>query len=342
MAQERDIYLSDVEQKQQIIQRLQKRLDKRVEGIERLIAEVGKERDDILAYKTEHAKLNRELKQNEEAAKVTIRKEELISVTREDLERSYSEIAIRQRVEKNRLREYVERIQTLQNYLIERNEVEKKFLRLEKKHHSQSSVILNLQEKVSKVDKYEKAADQQLLLIQKLEKKLADCAGVVVEPDTTLSSARFSRAQDKNVKLHERIQVLSAGRGSTPEDRRREEICHYMRENEQLNQDNAMLRAGVYVEDENDLQHLMQQSDFKERVACLQTEIAARKQGHGAAIAALKAEIARASVPRRPVLSRKEPTVLLEDSESRSGSALKRAMSPRTRSLYEALTDSNA
>ena len=52
-------------------------------------------RDEILALKTDKAVIARELKQNEEAAKVTIRKEELISVPRANLEASYSKIAVR-------------------------------------------------------------------------------------------------------------------------------------------------------------------------------------------------------------------------------------------------------
>ena len=41
---------------------------------------------------------------------------------------------------------------------------------------------------------------------------------------------------------------------------------------------------------------------------------------------------------RQAKSARREPTIVLEDKTLRSPSALKRAMSPRTRSLYDALT----
>ena len=51
-----------------------------------LTTELLRLRDEILAQKKDKAVISLELKQNEEAAKVTIRKEELVSVPRANLE----------------------------------------------------------------------------------------------------------------------------------------------------------------------------------------------------------------------------------------------------------------
>jgi len=58
----------------------------------------------------------------QEAAKISIKKEDLVGVSRVTLEKSYGEISVRHGIEEQRLATYKMRVQELQNKTIERND----------------------------------------------------------------------------------------------------------------------------------------------------------------------------------------------------------------------------
>ena len=116
-------------------------LDKRMQAIRELTKELLQHRDVIVKGKTTRAELLRELTQNQEAAKVTIQKQELATIPRDVLEKSYTEMSVRHSVETRRLKEYGSRVPDLQNKVIERNEIEKAHLRLEGVHRRQGTCM---------------------------------------------------------------------------------------------------------------------------------------------------------------------------------------------------------
>lgn len=110
-----------------------------MQAIREVTKELLQHRDNIVKRKNDRAELLRELTQNQEAAKVTIEKQELATIPRDVLEKSYAEMSVRHSVETRRLKEYSSRVSDLQNKLIERNEIEKAHLRLEEVHRRQGT-----------------------------------------------------------------------------------------------------------------------------------------------------------------------------------------------------------
>lgn len=100
------VLMNELEQKQSIIARQQAQVDKRIDSIQDLTKELLKLRESMGEHKQKREELMRELSQNQEAAKVSIRQEEIAGVPREALIKSYTDLGARHQVEVNRLEEY--------------------------------------------------------------------------------------------------------------------------------------------------------------------------------------------------------------------------------------------
>jgi hypothetical protein len=353
---EREVLLAEISQKQDVITRLQAELDKRMSAIRDLTKELLAHRDSIVKAKTSRAELLRELAQNQEAAKVTIQQKELTSVARDVLEKSYAEMSVRHSVEANRLKEYGARIPDLQNRLIERNELEKRHLRLESVHRHQGQAILRLQERVAKVEKYAAAARSQLLVVSKLEDTLArqDAPHGIggIDPECTINSERYRRLDARNKTLHAQLALLSSsdgggrsagGNGGGPSDPIKAELLAVLAENETMAQENMGQRAGEQIQSEDDLQHLFEASELTERIASLKQRISSEIKQHAQRMAEIRPTSAALG---GAAFFRKERSITLDDppdppstlptTASPPGSG-GRSMSPRTQALYDAL-----
>ena len=328
---ERDVLLSEMTQKQDVIARLNGELDKRMQAIRELTKELLLHRDIIVKAKTTRAELLRELAQNQEATKVTIQKQDLATIPRDVLEKTYTEMSVRHSVETRRLKEYGKRVPDLQNKLIERNEIEKAHLRLEGTHRRQSARILLLQDRLAKIEKYAAAGTKQMQVVQKLEETLAqqqhERGGQSIDQERVISSALYKRLHRRNKQLHAKLAKMSssshkgggggadAGDGgrAVTSDPVKAELLRVVAENERLAETNMVSRTGGAMKDETDLSQMMIASELTEKIAILKSALSVHQKDHASKMDVLVREGSGLSGKAMFRQGNKEKSITLDD-----------------------------
>ncbi|KND04392.1 uncharacterized protein SPPG_00123 [Spizellomyces punctatus DAOM BR117] len=212
----------DIEQRQQLIDRLTKEMDARTEAVKK----VGQ---DLLRVREINARLEAKIRTLENKLDdADMRTARLLNTS--DLDVLSSDELRRRYYILRGLQKEVHANQRLQNELeeahrstIERNELEKRFLEIREAHTAQQAYLQKLQDKLEKASKFKLAMQKQEVVIKKLEELLKEALQADVQGGQTRLSAFVQSAcrdpetfesgvckllAEENVALSERILKL--------------------------------------------------------------------------------------------------------------------------------------
>lgn len=120
-----------------------------------------------------NSQLRRDLSKYNDSTKLLLDSQELDGLSKPELAARY--VALKQKLTNQtvEMRDYKQRVQSLQNDLIKKNDQEKDLLRMSEAHVSQNETLHRLQDRALKVKRLEAACRKQEKVIEKMERLMS-------------------------------------------------------------------------------------------------------------------------------------------------------------------------
>ncbi|KNC54800.1 uncharacterized protein AMSG_01652 [Thecamonas trahens ATCC 50062] len=197
------ILTNDIQNKQDMIDRLLTEVDEKASAIKTLGADVMRLRKENTMLRVQITELSTQLEDRHADALSNAETRGVDGLDHDELVRRHIALSRRYKADMRRFQENQLRVEKLQNAVIKHNEAEKSYLELEEAHTAQAAFIMQLQTENSSVNKFKQVIADQETIIARLE-HLVEANG-----------AASARARPRPPSRAEPLPALDKRRGSS-------------------------------------------------------------------------------------------------------------------------------